>query len=152
MKVEKEQLMKQLTVAYENDDMYTLLALELQWINTSNKESNMLQDDNLKIYNAVLKDQVKSLELDIDELSMHPNYRMIYPYLRVGVQSAIGALHGHRMDIMEDIRQFQEILRDLRSPLAGQVMNSILRQCAEMYAGCVQKKRPQKPGRTSGKK
>jgi hypothetical protein len=74
IKEEKESLMKQLTAAYKNKDMYTLLRLEIQWIHKENKHLERLSEEKLEIYNRLLKQQIKELEEEHDMLLSHPRY------------------------------------------------------------------------------
>ena len=80
-KAEKEILMKQLTIAYENKDLHTLLRLELEWINKEEERSTELTTEKLKIYNAVLKEQVQELKQEINMIKMHPRYQPLNTYL-----------------------------------------------------------------------
>ncbi len=60
LKVQKEDLLKRATVAYEEGNLMALLRLEMDWL-----ESTGLQDaptDKLTLYLELLKDQVKDLE------------------------------------------------------------------------------------------
>lgn len=77
VKVEKEALMKRLTTAYEQNDLHTLLSLEIEWMNhpQHNGEGDRnLPEEQLKIYNAILKDQVDELKVEIERVSIHPKY------------------------------------------------------------------------------
>ncbi len=74
MKIQKEELMKQLTIAYDNNDLHTLLSLELAWIQKEENNPDNLTDGKLAIYNEVLKEQVTELEQEIHETLQHPKY------------------------------------------------------------------------------
>lgn len=80
-KAEKEILMKQLTIAYENKDLHTLLRLELDWIHKEEERAAELTGEKLKIYNAVLKEQVQELKQEIHMIKIHPRYQPISKYL-----------------------------------------------------------------------
>ncbi len=73
-KLEKEVIMKQLTVAYENNDLHTLLKLEVEWIQKETNDPGKLSNDKLAIYNEALREQVMELEMQIDILDAHPRY------------------------------------------------------------------------------
>ena len=74
IKAEKEVLMKQLTEAYQNNDLHTLLRLELMWVQKEENNPDLLTEEKLGIYNQVLKEQVQELEQDIAVLSNHPRF------------------------------------------------------------------------------
>jgi len=74
LKSEKEDLMKQLTIAYEKNDLHTLLRLELEWIHKEEDNLDKLSDQKLSIYNDVLKEQVYELEREIFTMSQNPRY------------------------------------------------------------------------------
>jgi len=72
---QKEELMKQLTVAKENGDLMTMLQLELTGIQ---QEDRLLSGDKLKLYNATLQEQVKDLHLQLQALFLHPRYECLH--------------------------------------------------------------------------
>lgn len=81
LKLEKEHLMKELTVAYENNDLHTLLKLEISWIQKEENNPDKLSDEKLKIYNDVLKEQVQELEDEINTLLTHPRYQPLQKFV-----------------------------------------------------------------------
>ena len=74
---QKESLMQELTVAYRNNDMLTLLRLEMEWIEREQGDIARLSDEKLAIYNQTLNEQVQNLELELYELPYHPRYQPI---------------------------------------------------------------------------
>lgn len=80
LKVQKEELMKQLTIAYEKNDLHTLLSLELAWIQKEENNPSQLTDDKLGIHNEVLKEQVYELEQDINKTLQHPRYQPLQKF------------------------------------------------------------------------
>ncbi len=80
-KVEKEVLMKQLTSAYEANDLHSLLKLELEWIHREEEHLNELTNEKLTIYNAVLKEQVLELEQEQFMIFQNPRYMSLNKYL-----------------------------------------------------------------------
>jgi hypothetical protein len=73
-KIEKEELMKQLTIAYESKDLHTLLRLELEYIHKEENNTANLSEEKLKVYIDVLREQVAELESDLHALPLHPQY------------------------------------------------------------------------------
>jgi hypothetical protein len=73
----KGALMHELTAAYRNNDLHTLLRLELEWIHREEGDIERLTEEKLFIYNQVLKEQVSELERELAELPYHPRYQPI---------------------------------------------------------------------------
>jgi hypothetical protein len=73
----KVQLMQELTVAYRQNDLHTLLRLEMQWIENESGDIDRLTEEKLGVYNEVLRGQVEGLEARLRDLMFHPRYRPI---------------------------------------------------------------------------
>lgn len=69
-KLVKEAWMKRLTVAYEENDLTTMLQIEAEW-GSEQKEKN---EDKLTSYVALLRDQVKKQEAEINQMVNHPRF------------------------------------------------------------------------------
>jgi len=70
-------LMQELTVAYRNNDLHTLLRLELEWIQREEGNIERLTEEKLTVYNQALKDQVKELERELALLPEAPRYQLL---------------------------------------------------------------------------
>ena len=81
-RLEKEVLMKQLTAAYKNNDLHTLLRLELEWLQKEESDLDKLSDEKLEIYNRALKEQTEELEAEIYITVQHPRYFPLQKYAR----------------------------------------------------------------------
>ena len=73
----KSALMQELTAAYRDNDLHTLLRLEMEWIQREEGDVERLTEEKLSIYNQVLKEQVSELERELAELPYHPRYQPI---------------------------------------------------------------------------
>jgi len=73
----KELLMQQLTAAYRNNDLHTMLRLEVEWLTSEKDDVQRLTDEKLDVYNEVLREQIQRLESQLFELPMQPQYRPI---------------------------------------------------------------------------
>jgi hypothetical protein len=73
----KVQLMQELTTAYRQNDLHTLLRLEMQWIKNEGDNLDRLTEERLGVYNEVLGAQVEALERRLRDLIFHPRYRSI---------------------------------------------------------------------------
>jgi hypothetical protein len=74
---QKEELMKQLTIAREQGDLMTMLQLELSWIQQEDRHPDQLTNETLKLYNITLQEQVKDLQAQIQTLFLHPRYECL---------------------------------------------------------------------------
>jgi uncharacterized protein (UPF0335 family) len=73
----KVELMQELTVAYRQNDLHTLLRLEMQWIENEGGDIERLTEEKLGVYNEVLSGQVEALQQRLLGLMFHPRYRLI---------------------------------------------------------------------------
>ena len=76
-KLEKEILMKELTVAYEAKNLHALLTLELNWIHKENDHLETLTEEKLSIYLQILKEQARDLELQKAGIYQQPQYAVL---------------------------------------------------------------------------
>ncbi len=106
MKIQKEELMKQLTIAYENNDLHTLLNLELAWIQKEENNPDNLTDGKLAIYNEVLKGQVTELEQEIFETFQHPKYAPLQKFSRFPYQIK-------SMNISEEKKKLESMVNEM---------------------------------------
>lgn len=118
LKLEKEALMKKLTVAYENQDLHALLSLEIKWMNYTSLNENIscrqTAEEQLNIYNTLLKDQVKSLEEELDYLFMHPRYFDLRHILNdYHSNSILEILKDEEQQLTCDIERYSSSINDL---------------------------------------
>lgn len=79
--IQKEELMKRVTEAYDKKDLPTLLQLEMEWVATEQDHLESLSGDKLKLYIETLKEQIKELEMEKNMLYSHPKYMLIQDYI-----------------------------------------------------------------------
>ncbi|MBI4472898.1 MAG: hypothetical protein HY646_09535 [Acidobacteria bacterium] len=68
-------LMQDLTAAYRNNDLHSLLRLEQDWIRREEGNLERLTQEKLSIYNQVLREQALDLEHELESLPYLPRYR-----------------------------------------------------------------------------
>jgi len=88
LKTEKEEMMKLVTVAYENKDLMQLLQLQTVWITKHDDHFNSLDTTTLNAYIHLLIDQAKELEMELQMLYMNPAYSAIFSFGRQDLKSA----------------------------------------------------------------
>lgn len=117
-KQRKSVLMQDLTTAYRNNDLHSLLRLELAWIEREEGDLERLTDEKLAVYNQVLKEQTDELQWELDELPSHPRYQPIiteggpFGIFRV-LDQKDGSAEAWRLDHM--IAQMETMLRRMRT-------------------------------------
>ena len=125
-KAEKETLMKQLTIAYKQGDLHTLLRLELEWLQKEENNLEKLSDEKLAIYNQALKEQVQELEMQIQLAVQHPRYLPLQRYIRFfGVESV--KLEHEKKKLQTEIEFMKEDLAELDSDKPLKKLKQIIR-------------------------
>ena len=131
LKSHKEIWMKRLTNAYGAGDLRELLQIEMEWLGEEASNLSTAGDEKLKIYCAVLKEQIKEQKSKTDSLDFAPEYfplrRFMDPYTgRVG--SPTGILRGLKSQLDRQLA----MLEDFRSSGAGR--KKILEAWADTHA------------------
>jgi hypothetical protein len=99
LKLQKEEVMKQVTSAYENKDLSTLLRLELEWGLKSQKNLAELTEEKLKVYVQVLKGQCNELEFELRQLAHHPRFHPISEFSRKSEKTAMREMNFTVLEI-----------------------------------------------------
>ena len=69
----KTEIMKRITIAYEKNDLFDLLKLQLEYLQIDKDHINKLADDKLKYYNKILKEQLEELQDELAEVTESGN-------------------------------------------------------------------------------
>jgi hypothetical protein len=85
---EKVELMQELTVAFKQNDLHTLLRLEMEWIEHEGDNIERLTQEKLELYNDVLRDQAEGLEKRRRNLLFHARYKPVVEF-NLGITSVI---------------------------------------------------------------
>jgi len=112
-KARKEALMQELTTAYENNDLHTLLRLELEWIQKEETNLDQLTDEKLSIYNEVLKEQVAELEAETYMQLEHPRYQPLLRFVMFPEQLRTLNLKREQQDLNEILKSLQKSISRL---------------------------------------
>ena len=127
-KADKEHRMKKLTEAYDNKDLYTLLSLEREWMDPSEDKQNI---DHLKIFNSILKDQIKDLELEIEMISAHPKYIHIQSYIDEAqyqsTQTYTAIIHRALVKNQDTASRLKKTLEILMEPNGLEALKTFIR-------------------------
>lgn len=127
IKMQKEILMKRLTVAYNNNDLLTLLHLELEWIDHEKQNTDNLSNEKLAIYNEVLKEQVEDLERQKFTLMQHPRFQPLFRYCNFFSL-------GKMFNLSAEKKQLEETLRNLKQSIVNLKGKNSLREVKNIIA------------------
>lgn len=89
---DREEFMKQVTAAYKQNDLSTLLKLELQWVSKDDGGLKELPDEKLRVYIRSLKEQVAELEYAKKDMIYDPRYTSVQPFVCYGKRRALTEL------------------------------------------------------------
>jgi len=106
-KAQKEELMKKVTTAYNEKDITTLLKLEIEWITLDAKNIESLADEKLKVYNDMLKEQVKELEIKLQLQNQNPRYSILQGLINISEKSAKREIEIHQKELQESITELE---------------------------------------------
>jgi hypothetical protein len=132
LKSDKTELMKKVTVAYDEKDLATLLKLEMEWVHHTSDNLQELTDEKLKLYNKVLSEQVEELEQEIFHIKMNPVYINIFQWLDYSPKYARSALKEQREDLLielDDIKKNKKIFQ--KQPIQKSVLIKYLKDVKE---------------------
>ncbi len=122
-------LMQELTAAYESNDLYTLLNLELKWLQTDTSYLENLEDEKLFSYLQVLKDQINTLMMQKDQLLFQPNYTILIHEFGSNVGLApVDTIRFHVSEAKQQIFSFQENISLLKSDKALRYMKQLIKE------------------------
>lgn len=112
-KIEKQEYMKQLNVAYKKNDIHTLLKLELLWI--KKEENSNLSEDKLKIYIEVLKEQVQELEINEQRTFFNPRFEVLHKLVHFPTQIKFIKMDKIKSDYQEEFDSLKMTTNNLKS-------------------------------------
>jgi len=107
---EREEMMKKATVAYKENDLPTLLALEMEWVASREKALDGIPDDTLKLYITALKEQVTQLTQIRYYLYMEPRYQVISDFSRNPHHEALKNIEEFRDELLDGIQSMGELV------------------------------------------
>lgn len=115
LKVQKNELMKKVTTAYETKDISTLLRLESEWISQTTDRLDSLTEDTLKLYNETLYQRLQELEYKKFMLHRNPAYEKIQHLVHLSEKKIsleiVKALTEARYDL-EEVEESIELVDD----------------------------------------
>jgi hypothetical protein len=130
LKSHKEDWMKRLTTAYADGDLRGLLQIEMEWLGEEATNLSAAGDEKLKVYSAVLKEQIREQKERTEWLPDEPQYfslrRFTDPY--TGKMAAASRV---RKELKESLDLHKGMLEKLRKSKNGR--SSILASWADEH-------------------
>ena len=114
LKLEKEEWMKKLTVAYKNKDLAELLKIERYWLAETKFNPANAKSETFDLYISYLNERLFELKMELDFIKMDPRYSQIDNVLDHNrtyfIEELKNELHGltmHKEDLKSLIKQFR---------------------------------------------
>ncbi len=111
LKVEKEAIMKELTAAYDKGDLYTILGLELRWLQKNDGDISKMTAAKLDTYTQALKQQCHDIQMEISSVKRNPRYaRLAF----IGTRDFLGTttLKKRVRDEANELKQEEKAMRN----------------------------------------
>ena len=117
-KTVKEELMKKVTVAYDQKDLTTLLKLEMEWVHKTTEHLEQLTDDKLKIYISALKQQAAELEREKINIYHNPLYVKIHAFAHLPEMYAINQMEKQKKEFKNILINIIHFTTEFQKPNA----------------------------------
>jgi hypothetical protein len=111
-KARKTAIMQRVTVAYEANDLLELLNLQMELERIDQQHLENLAEDRLKLFNKVLRDQVRELQDQLTAIEME-----LATYFRGGMMAYRFSIHKARFMLNEDIKAMRTGISDIKKDL-----------------------------------
>lgn len=134
-KAQKEEWMKRLTAAHAAGDLRELLCIEMEWLGVEASNLESASDEKLRVYCAVLKEQIAEVKMQSELLIEQPQYAALaglYGRYAGGVPS----LEMVKDNLHEEIARHEEMLEVLRE--GGGKCRRMLNQWADSHARMIE--------------
>jgi hypothetical protein len=115
---QKQEVLKLVTVAYDQKDLKTLLRIELEWVHKTNAQLDRLSDEKLRIYVAALRQQLKELKSELEDLYRKPQYSQVSDLAQMPEKAANTHINNLKTDLksrIDYLKQTQTYIRNIDS-------------------------------------
>jgi hypothetical protein len=86
LRLEKENLMKQVSTAYKANDLLALLSIEHQWLDRDDSHLENLSEDTLQTYIQIFQQQARDLRNQLQMVIFEPAYVRLQKFLTYGIE------------------------------------------------------------------
>ena len=115
LKLQKQVLMKKLTAAYEAEDLYTILRLEVEHLDMSESQKKNHTDEHLKTYNQILQSQIEMLESELVNIPLKPQYHVLNSYNQYFWEVGDFCLTEVQRTLQKCLKEHRQAIRKLES-------------------------------------
>lgn len=123
----KEELIKKLISAYKKNDLHGLLAVETEWVQYSSGKKQLLTIDQIEAYNAILRDQVKEVQVSTSTLLFTPEYSAVQPFYQSHSDGIVN-LHSHYNILKKEAQSVKAMVDNLQAADAIAIIKNAIRQ------------------------
>jgi len=131
-KLLKEELMKKVTVAYNDKDLPTLLKLEMEWVAAETNHLESMTKDRLKHYISTLKEQEKALENEKYTIGMHPRFQCVMSFARYPEAIAVNQIKSFITEHKKHKKALEAIIQIFSQPNPKKMILSFVNQSLEI--------------------
>ena len=128
LKADKEEILKQVTVAYDQKDLVTLLKLEMEWVHKTSEHLEKLTDDKLKVYISALKQQVAELEREKYSMRYHPRYSPIMDYVPFSGKYAFSQIRRETTELKIIFETLYKFIHTFEKPNAKNEITAFINE------------------------
>lgn len=132
LKAEKEEIMKQVTKAYEDKDIITMLVIETQWLKNTEDRLFNIKEDVAVIYIELLKEQAKKLRQQKSELRYHDRFQHVSSYVGDKTDRGILKMSLLKSEIEKEIRNTKKEIDIIKSSPNSEV-KKFIKSLAKKY-------------------
>ncbi len=122
----KEELMKRLTIAYKSKDVYSLLALEMEWADRLGEEKRSLSSNQLEVYNTMLEQQIEAIGHELHSKIFDPRYVPIRHILASPFFVGMGTMFRAQNEVRTQVDFLQGVTQKLQSKDPMKLINALL--------------------------
>ena len=132
LKAEKEEIMKQVTKAYEDKDIITMLVIETHWLKNTEERLFNIKEDVAVIYIELLKEQAKKLRQQKSELRYHARFQHVSSYVGDKTDRGILKMSLLKSEIEKEIRNTKKEIDIIKSSPNSEV-KKFIKSLAKKY-------------------
>jgi len=130
LKAEKEEYMKQVTAAYNNKNLPELLELEIRWVNKHENLLSQTPEETLKLYNELLKEQVRNLEEELFITESNPAFNNVSHIINFGMSQASNILMNDKKAYVATHQNYAQSIQSLEK---GNRDKSLIGECLDKF-------------------
>jgi hypothetical protein len=105
LKIEKEEWMKKLTVAYQNQDLATMINIEIHWLKNSSFDPSSAPEKQYNTYVSFLNERVQELNDEIFHVKHNPKYFEIEDFLQRNAAASITKINNEKKNLKKGYQQ-----------------------------------------------